>query len=182
MIYPLVVRSLLMLMLLPFSWAQGSGIQEVNRIKDLKAAFLYNFTLFMDWPMSSRKSGMRFCLLEQDSQIYPRLHSFLELKKSRKAHQATVRALKKNEDARSCDLLYVDQTMMNDWALMSQRQEDQILVTVGNHPQFLKQGGMIRFFVEENRLRFEIHLKLARKKGLRISPELLKLAEIYAEN
>jgi preprotein translocase subunit Sec61beta len=52
------------------------------------------------------------------------------------------------------------------------------VLTVGESEAFARQGGMIRFFEEDNRLRFEINPTAAEKVGLRISSKLLKLARI----
>jgi hypothetical protein len=49
------------------------------------------------------------------------------------------------------------------------------VLTVGESPEFLEQGGMIRFLTDRHHVRFEIDEKTARAEGLRISSKLLRL-------
>ncbi len=49
-------------------------------------------------------------------------------------------------------------------------------LTVGETSGFLTQGGMIRFFLENNRVRFSINQTIAESAGLQISSRLLRLA------
>jgi hypothetical protein len=49
------------------------------------------------------------------------------------------------------------------------------LLTVGEVPGFLKSGGAINFYLEDNRVRFEIRVSVARAAGLHMSSQLLKL-------
>ena len=50
------------------------------------------------------------------------------------------------------------------------------ILTVGDQPDFLKRGGMIQFVLEGNKVRFEVNLTAAKKAGLTLSSELLKVA------
>ena len=50
------------------------------------------------------------------------------------------------------------------------------VLTVGETTQFLRDGGMVRFFVEDNNVRFQINQKNAEAAGLKISSQLLMLA------
>ena len=49
-------------------------------------------------------------------------------------------------------------------------------LTVGETEDFAREGGMITFHIEENKVRFEINAEAAQRAGLRISSQLLKLA------
>ena len=51
-------------------------------------------------------------------------------------------------------------------------------MTVGNAPGFTRQGGIINFIMQDNRVRFEINPEAADRAGLRISSKLLQLATI----
>jgi hypothetical protein len=53
------------------------------------------------------------------------------------------------------------------------------LFLVGEHDNFNAQGGTLNFFVENNKLRFEINLAAASQAGIKISSKLLSLAHIY---
>lgn len=55
------------------------------------------------------------------------------------------------------------------------------VLTVGEFEGFAKRGGMINFIIVDNRIAFEINIDAARRAGLSISSQLLKLAEIVRE-
>jgi hypothetical protein len=50
------------------------------------------------------------------------------------------------------------------------------VLTVGDTPRFLDQGGMIRFVLDGARVRFEVNLTSARAAGLTLSSDLLRVA------
>jgi hypothetical protein len=52
---------------------------------------------------------------------------------------------------------------------------------VGEEPSFIQQGGVANFFLEENRIRFEVNAEAAQHKQLKISSKLLSLAKIVRE-
>ena len=52
------------------------------------------------------------------------------------------------------------------------------ILTVGEMSRFADSGGVIGFRVEDDRVRLDVNLGAARRSGLRISSELLKLARI----
>ena len=53
------------------------------------------------------------------------------------------------------------------------------MLTVSDHPEFLRLGGAIRFYTHEGKVRFQINLEPIRSAGLTISCKLLRLADIY---
>ena len=63
----------------------------------------------------------------------------------------------------------------HDAAELMQRVRGPVL-TVGETVQFLRDGGMVRFYVENNKVRFQISQKNAEAAGLKISSQLLMLA------
>ena len=52
------------------------------------------------------------------------------------------------------------------------------LLLVGEEPGFAEQGGTINFFLDENKIRFEINIETAKQDQLKISSKLLSLAKI----
>ena len=52
------------------------------------------------------------------------------------------------------------------------------ILTVGETPRFIEQGGIVNFFLENGKVRFEINRSAAERSGLRISSRLLQLAKI----
>jgi hypothetical protein len=78
-------------------------------------------------------------------------------------------------EAAACRVVFFgddDRTLRKDLAAL----EGSKVLTVGDQPEFLKRGGMIQFVLEGNRVRFQVNLTAAKKAGLNLSSELLKVA------
>jgi hypothetical protein len=85
-----------------------------------------------------------------------------------------VRRFAKPSDVRDCNILFLGRAETDHLAKPSQSG----VLTVGESPAFLKEGGVINFYVEDNRVRFEIQPAVARAVGLRVSSQLLKLGRV----
>ncbi|HET8645751.1 MAG TPA: YfiR family protein, partial [Vicinamibacteria bacterium] len=80
------------------------------------------------------------------------------------------------DEAVRCHVLIVPASAMGDWPQVRQQLAGQHVLTVGDAPGFVDQGGMIGFVVEANKLRFEVNQDAAETAGLRLSSRLLSLA------
>ena len=72
-------------------------------------------------------------------------------------------------------MLYVGVMRPRDAAELMQRVRGPVL-TVGETAQFLRDGGMVRFYLQNNKVRFQINQKNAEAAGLKVSSQLLALA------
>lgn len=91
--------------------------------------------------------------------------------------EAPVRKIRKAEDAVSCKLVFIPDV---DPALMRRTLEllgGRPVLTVGEDPSFLEHGGIIRLRVVRQRIRFDIARRTAERVGLRLSSNLLRVAE-----
>ena len=148
--------------------AQNPGIEY-----DVKAAFLLNFSRYVTWPAERTKPPFRICVYGSNP-----FGSRLTVAVSGERWQGApidVRMLQTLSDGRACHILYVPDAegdvLGDHWSV-----GDVPTLTVGEHERFLAQGGMIRFFLENNRVRFSINLVNAESAGLQISSRLLRLA------
>lgn len=142
---------------------------------EVKAAFLYNFTRFVEWPESaSLKNTFIIGVLGDDS-----FGAILEQTINSKTVQGrniVIQRFNDFERINSCDILYIGH--------FSQFPLDQVLshvsspgiLTIGDSNDFIQKGGMIHLYLLDNKLRFEINLKAAAHSGLKISSKLLSLA------
>jgi hypothetical protein len=142
---------------------------------DVKAAFLLNFTRFVEWPPASR-SGQTFglCTLEPDP-FGNRLESAAagEIWDGLPISVRRISALRRGE----CHLLYVPAASMTAFRTMQREVSAQSILTVGDSRDFLERGGMIQFLVESNRVRFSINTRNTQAVGLKIGSRLLRLAK-----
>ncbi len=138
----------------------------------IKAAFLLNFTKFIEWPANeSAGSAFSICVLGEDP-FGPVLDQLVEGETvgGRKVAVRRIRA----ETAGSCEILYVSKQEQNIQAVLAGAGAG--VLTVGEGDGFLDDGGMIAFILENRRVRFNIDRGAAQKAGLKLSSRLLAVA------
>jgi hypothetical protein len=144
---------------------------DIGREEQMKAAYLFNFAKFIDWPANA-KGPIRVCFIGAQG-----VHASLTASVAGKTIGARVIAtavLEVTDSRLGCDVIYLDASVDAN-ALMRGAQGNTAL-TVSDADEFTQHGGIIRLFKHENRLRFDINLDNARRAGLKISSNLLKLA------
>lgn len=143
---------------------------------ELKAAFLYNFALFVDWPGEGRAEGsptLPLCVIGRDP-FGPAL-DVLEGKAVR-AQKIEVRRLDWTEGAAECRILFIAASEQGRLARILGAVAGRPVLTVADSEDWLDQGVMINLSRRQARLAFDINLGAARQAGLRISSKLLRLA------
>ncbi len=142
---------------------------------DVKAAFLYNFTKFVEWPVpADPHETFRVCTLA-DTTFTAALDRTItgESVEGRPLLRLAPGSI---QDVRRCSILYVDRGHTDQGAPLLMAVRDLPVLTVGEGPQFLKQGGAIGFVLENNRVRFDISMRAVQRSGLRASSKLLRVA------
>lgn len=166
-------RSLLLCILV----GTGSAKADVSKEYQLKAAFLYNFAKFVEWPAKS------FATPESPLVIGVfRTNPFgAELEKAVKGrkvngHPIVVTVVPSAAAARQTQILFVGAAQDGKLAELKGALQGAPVLTVGESGGFARQGGMITFTQEGNSLRFAIDNGSAQKAGVKISSQLQKLA------
>ena len=77
-------------------------------------------------------------------------------------------------------MLFVSASERNNFPQALQRAGNYCL-TVGDVDGFTARGGIFRFLLEDNKVRFEANMDAVRRSRLRVSAKLLKLAKIYGD-
>lgn len=152
----------------------------------LKAAFVYNFAKFVDWPpnaFSSPQSPFVICILGADpfgSVIDDALRG-----KTVATHPVVIRRVKDAASARRCAIVFVSTSEKNHVSDILQGMKGANALVVGDFGGFAAAGGAIDLTLQDSRVRFAINPAAADDAGLRISSKLLALATIVrggAEN
>ncbi len=171
---------------------------RTSREDKIKAAFLYNFINFVDWPkegvadsnqpitigvigsrdffkalepLAQKKIKGRKILLK----LFP---DYAKLKKTRISEDR--RWSKKIEMLKALDALLLctcDSEPIEDAGSIVNALRDSPVLTVGETNGFLESGGIINFLMKDEKVRFEINNTVARKSGLKIRSKLLRLAD-----
>jgi len=139
----------------------------------LKAAFLNQFAQFVEWPPMPGASDLQLCVLEPN----PFGAELEELARGETvgSRPVVVRRLDPVDPPDSCHVLFVSaQTTRGPEVLKAIATRP--ILTVGEGPRFLDDGGIIALRVVDRRVRFDIDTANAQRAGLRISSQLLSLA------
>jgi hypothetical protein len=140
----------------------------------VKAAFLYNFAKFVEWPPDAIAPEMRVCVFGGDpfGRALPETLAGKSVSERplTVAYPATVRQLS------DCHVLFVGASEDHELPRLLPSLAGTGVLTVGESDEFARQGGIITFRRERSKVRFEINETAAERAGLRISSQLLKLA------
>lgn len=156
--------------------ARGQEVQEYQ----VKAAFLYNFAKFVEWPSQSFKTAqapIAVCVFGHNP-----FGSALEdviRGKSFDGRTFAFRQVSDVESAKSCQILFVSSADDKRFRAVGVSLKSAGILTVGEAKGFADDdGGVINFKLDDGRVRFEINVDAAERKQLRISSKLLSLAQI----
>jgi hypothetical protein len=143
----------------------------------VKAAYLSNFGRFVEWPaaaLAQAENAFPICVLGEDP-MGASLDAALAGETIDRL-PLVARRIGKVGEAAGCRILYVGASEESSLPAIVKALEKTSVLTVSDIPQFTTRGGMIEFAVNNNRVRFEVNLAAARRAGLTLSSELLKLA------
>lgn len=145
----------------------------------VKAAFLFNFAKFIEWPPGSFAGALApfsVCVLGEDP--FGRvLDDALEGKVVGERRMAS-RRLKDKSEARGCQMVFVSSSERRKYPEIFGSVRGANVLLVGETRDFAVSGGTIEFTLEDNRVRFTINTDAAERAGLKFSSKLLTLARI----
>jgi hypothetical protein len=162
-----------------FSEAQDEGA-VVNREYTIKAAYLYNFSSYVQWPVEAfptNDTPLVIGVLGTD----PFGEILNEIARTKKVGGRPIVARRFASMAAyaPCHVLFVpSSTSADETAAAIRKTRGSPVLLVGENPAFAEDGGAVTFFIEENKVRFEINVDVARRQQLKISSKLLGLAKI----
>jgi len=142
---------------------------------DVKAAFLFNFVKFVDWPSTSfanPDSPITICILGTDP--FGRILDDLVQGELVNGRKVTVHRIQDLPTPRACQVVFAwrsDQELVAEMNRMGKG-----VLTVGEGDNFLRDGGIISFVVQNRRVRFDINRAAAEAAGLRLSSKLMSVA------
>jgi YfiR/HmsC-like len=144
----------------------------------VKAAFLYNFAKFVEWP--DRDTGpIVLGVLGQDP-FGAVLDQTVE-QKSINGRPVVIRHFANVPQAKECHIVFVGTSEKARFAEILPKLASFGILTVGERHGFLQAGGMVNFVVEDNNVHFEINAEAVRHAGIHINSNLLKLSRSGSE-
>jgi hypothetical protein len=180
MLRSLRVTALLLVMLILMaspSRCQTQGHSEYQ----VKAAFLYNFVKFVEWPAGSGKQTgpIALCVLGKDP-FDGELARAVD-GKSLDGRPLTIRRINDAAAAQSCQVLFVSASEAARASEITKKVAGWSILTVGDTEQFWEHGVMIGLLMDGQKVRFRINRGAAERASLKISSKLLQLSVTPAD-
>lgn len=163
----------LVILALSASPARAASEQEV------KAAFIYNFAQFVDWPskaFESSSSSLVIGVLGSDS-VAGALDQAVK-NKTVNGRKLIVKRASRVRDLSGCQIVFIGRTEKARAGDVIDAVKGSNVLTIGETEGFARRGGIINFTMQDQKVRFEINVNAARQNGLQVSSKLLRLATI----
>jgi len=159
------------------SWTQAKAFNEY----DLKAAFLYNFAQFVEWPPEAFESAQTHLVIGVlgEDPFGKTLDKIVqdEVVKNRKLD---VQRYRRVEDIGTCHILFISQSEAGRLDQILDRLKGKNILTVGETEGFVRQGGIVRLLTDKNKnkIQLRINTEAAKAARLTISSKVLRAAEL----
>jgi hypothetical protein len=150
---------------------------------EIKAAFLFNFAKFVEWPAKPSGEGepaaFTIGILGRDP-FGDALEQTIG-EKTVKGRKITLKRFRHAGELKPCDILFICDSERASLPEILNRLRNEADLTVSDMPDFGRRGGMITLFTEDNKVRFSIRTDLAERAGLKLSSRLLSLSRPQPE-
>lgn len=169
----------MLLLLLFVATIQSPAQDNAPSEYQLKAAFLFSFAKFIDWPSSSfasQQSPFAICILGADpfgAAIDDTLRG-----KAIGEHPVVIERAGEPAEVRHCQIVFISSSEKRRLAEILMALQGANVLIVGESEHFADSGGTIQLTLEQNHIRFAINTDAAESSGLRISSKLLALAKV----
>jgi hypothetical protein len=146
----------------------------------IKAVFLYNFTRFIDWPgnaFTSTDNTFKIGIVGTDP-----FGDYLEeavRNESVSGKPIVIERFRNVKDIKDCQILYINSKDHKEIRNIIETVKQKKILTVCANPEFMKWGGMIRIYSDDNKIRMQINDAAARNEDIKISAKRLTVAEVY---
>lgn len=173
-----VAALVLLLFTLTFPFTTSMG-QETDY--DVKAAFVYNFIRYVEWPARAFRAAddaITLCIVGSDEAA--EATAGLDGKTVR-GRRIAVKRVNSAAGIEKCQILFVGRSAKAHARAIVGAVRGLPVLTVADIPGFARSGGAINFVLAEQRIAFEINQTAAERTGLRLSSRLLKMARIVRE-
>jgi hypothetical protein len=171
---PILVLFLVLLLATPS--AAGTRLTQEY---DLKAAFMFHFTQFVDWPPEALPAGntpFTIGILGEDP--FGRSLDEIVANEAVGGHKLLVRRFQDVNQIDSCQILFISASETSRLEHILSSLHRRSILTVGETREFALRSGMIGFVISEKRLRLAVNLAAANAARLTISSKLLRQSQI----
>lgn len=155
--------------------------QADEREYKVKAGFIYNFLKFTEWPFTVQDSGPQniiLCIIGEDP-----FGENIDVLKGKTVGGKTliVKYSPTSTLLKNCQAVFIAESERSQIQSLIDSIKALPILTIGDSEGFRQKGVMINMELDQEKIRFDINIKSARRAGLRIDPRLLKLARTVQE-
>lgn len=156
-------------------WAQP----PISKEYQIKAVFLFNFAQFVAWPaetFTAPDQPFRIGILGDDP-----FGDFMDQTvqgEKINGHPLIIERYTSPDEARDCQILFVSDSGTIPLQNILDRLRGASVLTVGDGEGFIRSGGIIRFFTQDNKIHLKVNLEAAKRANLSISSKMLRLVQI----
>ena len=143
---------------------------------EVKAAFLFNFIQFVEWPGESLHAGEPFRLCLAGENPFGGMLERTVAGEQAAGRPIEVEVLAPDAPPAKCQALFVPRSQAGRTSAILRNVGTLPVLTVGESARFLENGGLVNFVVDGGQVRFDVNADAAAARGLRISSKLLRVA------
>jgi YfiR/HmsC-like len=146
---------------------------------DIQAVFLFNFAQFVEWPaeaFSDAKAPLVIGIMGDDP--FGSILDETVRGETVRGRPFKIRRYRRVDDAKHCHILFISRSEAQRLEEILAAVKERPILTVTNSHDFDSQGGVIRFVVEQSRIKLSIDLEAAQATKLTFSSKLLRSASI----
>lgn len=142
---------------------------------EVKAAFIHNVAKYTEWPPVAATSSMRLCVIGQNP-----FGNAIDTLRNKKVGGLVweIVPVGSETNLKECRVLFIAVSESGNLKQMLDSIKGSAVLTVGDTDGYAEQGVMVNFYLEDSMVRIEVNTDAAKRAGLNISSQLLKLARI----
>ncbi|MDP8243209.1 MAG: YfiR family protein [Candidatus Hinthialibacter antarcticus] len=160
-----------------FALPQSAQSQRVYDEYEVKAAFIYNCMLFVDWPNETdneSKKPYTICILGEDP--FGKFLNTIARTKTIQSRPIKIQRIKSLEEFKDAHILFISKNEQRNLKKILETVSDKPILTIADFSGFADNGGVLEFLLINNRVNFRVNEKTANQAKLRMSAQLLNLA------
>jgi hypothetical protein len=145
---------------------------------EVKAGFMYNFPKFIEWPgdtISDSNKAITLCVVGADP--FGKALGVID-DKTVQNRRLEIKYTSRSKDLKICTMLFISSSEKENLPQILEILKNTATLTIGDTGGYARQGVMINFVMEQNKVGFEINSESARRARITISSKLLKLAKM----
>ena len=175
-----IKKGVLLALLTMFSMSSYAYASNEPSEEQVKAAFIFNFAKFVEWPSHSFKAenNLNLCIAGQD-----KVELALKSLERKEVQGHVLKIVAVNDEPtqaklKSCHILFIARSEKSRQPQWLNAVEQQPILTIADNLDLVKQGGMISLYLEAQRVQFVVNQSSTQNNGLKLSARMLQLARV----